>query len=354
MKELECLPTEILERITTYITDVRHLRHCVMVNKSFYRMLTPKLWHSPRQIGSAGVFHSGIDLVLQCLTISNNQHHSIDSIPLGHHIRKLELARKDAVADLLLVLALTPQLEELCLDQQLRIRHNDIERIVQLCPQIKTLTLTHISITDESMASLGIHCRQLRRLTLAKLSQLTPTTLVALKNCPLERLRINYCSELIQIPDTANHLASFHTLTSLYLQDLYRGVDNDFIRRFTLRANGPAPLPLLKHLSLTGDATVENNVMVAFLRAHPRLETLSLAHCQLRDAALDVIATHLPSLTSLRIDQKDALSPAMVNQVVCSCRRLVSVVLCCRNGTSWQMKRYDRNDIRQIRLAASA
>jgi hypothetical protein len=244
-------------------------------------MLTPKLWHSPRQLGSAGVYHSGINLLSHCLTINSNQHHRIDSTPLGHHIRKLELARNDSVSDFLLVLALTPQVEELCLDQQQRIRDNDMERLFQLCPQIKTLVITYIHITDKSFVSLGVHCRQLRRLTLAKLNALTPKTLVALKGCPLERLRINHCLELTLTPDTASHLASFHTLTSLYLQDVHRGVDTDFIRLFIPRANEPAPLYLLKHLSLTGDANMDDNVMAAFLRAHPQLQTLSLTHCHL-------------------------------------------------------------------------
>lgn len=358
MKELKCLPIEILKHIFAHITRVRHLRQCVLVNKMFYRMLIPKLWHSPRQIRSGGVLYRGTDLVLQCLTINNNQHQSIGPIPLGHHVRNLELAQLDSVADLFSVLALTPQVEELRLERQQYVRYNgiqdsDMERIAQLCPHLKTLTLICLVITDESMSSFGRHCRQLRHLTLNKMDQLTPTTLFALKHCPLEQLRINYCCRFVQSPDTANHLASFHTLNSLHLHSINRNVGSDFIRRLIPRANEPAPLSLLKHLNLIGGVTVDNNVMAAFLRAHPRLETLSLAHCQLRDTALDVIATHLRSLTSLRIDQKDALSPAKVSQVICSCHRLVSVILCHREGKFQKMKRLNRKTIRQIRLAAS-
>ncbi|SAL97696.1 hypothetical protein [Absidia glauca] len=64
------------------------------------------------------------------------------------------------------------------------------------------------------------------------------------------------------------------------------------------------PLPLLTSLTIAEMFNVGDDFMVPFIADHPRLESMVLVGCQIGDATLYAIATHLSRLRHLEIDQE--------------------------------------------------
>jgi hypothetical protein len=122
-------------------------------------------------------------------------------------------------------------------------------------------------------------------------------------------------------------LGGLQNLTSLKVGS-YGGLweSYGFMEAFSPTTTMTRPLPLLTSLTITAMFYVNDDFMLPFIAAHPRLESMVLVGCQIGEATLYAIATHLSRLRHLKIHQAGELSPQVIEHVVHHCPLLNEVL----------------------------
>ncbi|ORE22834.1 RNI-like protein [Rhizopus microsporus] len=157
-------------------------------------------------------------------------------------------------------------------------------------------------------------CQQLQRLTLAACPNLTPMTLLPFAECAIEYLDLSGCKWLTA-SDTAIDLCSFTHLTHLTLI-CCDAISSDFLHRLT------GALPQLQDFSITGNAVIDDDAIIPFLKTHTRIRGLFLLECAITDSTLEVIANYLPDLHNLDISFCTSLTPNGIRILVDRCQNL--------------------------------
>ncbi|KAI8330620.1 hypothetical protein BC941DRAFT_475486 [Chlamydoabsidia padenii] len=187
------IPFELLELIITHVGDKKDLLQCTLVNKLFYVVANPKLWHSP--IHYVGSSKYTVKPVLNSLQLADSCSH-LHPVPLGSYIRKLSFCYTyyhqsgnllgESPWDLISLLERTSKVEELILEGN-ALTDEHMNRIAYLCPQLTTLTLINTySITSDALKLFG---RTLSSLSLSIFSH-SQLTMAPIQGCLLKKLTL--------------------------------------------------------------------------------------------------------------------------------------------------------------------
>jgi hypothetical protein len=203
-----------------------------------------------------------------------------------------------------------------------------MDYIAQLCPQLTRIHL-HDNLDEPGhLASFAQHCRHLRHVVLSLHTTLVLESLAVFKDYRLESLEINLGHFSVpEIENPESFLGGLQNLTSLKVGNFGGAwASFGFMEAFSPTTTTTRPLPLLTSLTITGMFYVNDDFMVPFIAAHPRLESMVLVGCQIGEATLYAIATHLSRLRHLKIHQVFKLSPQVIEHVVHHCPVLKEVL----------------------------
>lgn len=301
MTTIEDLPREIVSLICSLLKQPEKY-NCVFVNKEFHSASIPELWREPT-LPTTYSLHQ----LIKCLNHSKHQR--------GDYIRMLKLDYTISIHDeeLLSLLQLIPNLEVLEIRQAEQLTDKSIIPISKYCKQLRTLLIVGSPMSYRSAHYLG-KCQQLQRLTLAACPNLTPMTLLPFAECAIEYLDLSGCKWLTA-SDTAIDLCSFTHLTHLTLI-CCDAISSDFLHRLT------GALPQLQDFSITGNAVIDDDAIIPFLKTHTRIRGLFLLECAITDSTLEVIANYLPDLHNLDISFCTSLTPNGIRILVDRCQNL--------------------------------
>ncbi|SAL97693.1 hypothetical protein [Absidia glauca] len=140
------LPMELAEMIIVYVNSKRELFQCALTSRLFYAASNPKLWRRPSNSGQLGIVSVNYFSALAKQTRKYN----IEATPFGHHICHLDI-NNPVMEDIVRLLEHAPLLERLTL-HSIYFCDKDLERITDLCPQLKALELSkcHLGIEHQT------------------------------------------------------------------------------------------------------------------------------------------------------------------------------------------------------------
>lgn len=301
MSTLENLPREIISLICSLLEQPEKY-NCIYVNKELYSASIPELWREPT-LPSTKALHQ----LIKCLHHSKHQR--------GDYIRVIRLGCFVGINDeeLLSLLPLIPNLEVLELRQAEQLTDKSLIPVSRYCKQLKQFGVKRALATYRTMHYLG-GCVELQRLTLAACPNLTPMALLPFAHLPIEHLDLSGCKWLTA-SDTARDLCSLEHLTSLSLIccDV---ISADFLHQLT------GALIHLQDFSITGNAVIEDDAVIPFLKTHPNLHGLFLLECAITDATLKAIGQYLPNLHHLDISFCTRVTTHGVRDLVFQCPHL--------------------------------
>ncbi|KAI8353641.1 hypothetical protein EDC96DRAFT_517140 [Choanephora cucurbitarum] len=303
MSRLDKLPREIISLICALLKQPAKYS-CIFVNRELYDAAIPELWREPTLVTTAP-----LKKLIRCLKISKHQR--------GEYIRTLKLGYKVSLNDdeLLALLQLTPNLEVLELRKADQITDKSIVHVSRYCNLLKSFGVTNALITYRSVHYLG-QCLQLKRLTLAACSNLSPLALLPFVSHKIEYLDLSGCKWL-NVLDTAYDLASFQHITHLNLV-CCDTINMEFIHYITQQDC----LVNLQDFSLTGGLIIEDSAIIPFVKSHPNIRGLFLLECAITDQSLDAIATYLPLLHNLDLSFCRRLTTNGVRRLINCCQNL--------------------------------
>lgn len=287
MTDLRQFPTELVKLIVAHVNTSKDLYQWALVSRLFNAIVTPQLWHAP--LGNRYLIFGTAYSLLDCLRFGGDRH-------LGHHIRKLKFGRSDVLQYVLQVLGHTPLLEELTL-RRLDLRKPDILWITQHCPQLRILQLWATYITDDIIRPLGDLC-YLHHLELVSCTRLTAQALQTVEH--LTTLLIHDCALALD-NRSAIYIQRLTQLTRLEITTPFGGTTGKFMNK--LCPPNSNFLPLLQQFSISGspEDPVGDAVLIPFIKSHPLLIDLTVAHCAITYTTLVMLACQLPRLQRLDI-----------------------------------------------------
>lgn len=300
------LPQEVVSLVVDDISDKQDLYQCALINKHFYALASAKLWYSPGSTLNSDNLLATASPILRSLLLYPH---------LGVHVRQLEFQSQEAVSDILSVLAYTPLVNDLTL-QQTQMSDIDMTRIAHLCPDLQRLSLASVEgITDAALQALS----GVIQLDLFWCHNLTFQALPP----SLEQLDIRGCHALSQ-----TMIGSLNRLTHLNISSIDDDALASFIDRLLLQ---PDALPALKSFLINcydcGKTRLDDGVMIPFIEAHPLLRGLSLGHAWIGHGSLAAMAKCLPELRMLYLDHNKPVSFLDMQRVILGCPLLIHVSL---------------------------
>ncbi|CAO3601138.1 unnamed protein product [Absidia cylindrospora] len=226
---------------------------------------------------------------------------------------------------MLLIPLLPPLLNSLELQEAENITDASFKYLPQQCPHLTSLTLSYASITDQSLASVGQHCHQLRTIFLSQCRYLSPHLFAALGACPLEKI---YHHGLVTVDDgdddtpiqTMTHdlVVGFPLLADLIIDQID---GRELVATMMDDATPPWPNLTRFHIPLTSNMTDRD--AIAFIHAHPQLKDLELSNNGFSDDVLQVIADTLSGLTFLDLSYNTLFTHHGVRCIVRQCPLLI-------------------------------
>ncbi|KAI8335356.1 hypothetical protein BC941DRAFT_514860 [Chlamydoabsidia padenii] len=333
------IPFELLELIITHVTDNKDLLQGTLVNKLFYAVANPKLWHSPIHYRRHRQYTA--KPLLKSLQLANSCPH-LHPVPLGSYIRKLSFCCKDdpyfgnAFTDsrhiLISLLNWTPRVEELILEGN-RFENYHMNAIAHYCPQLTILSLYDMdNITDDALTLFG----RLTSLTLRKCTRLTDRALLNVKHCPLASLCLQGNLPLYKSIGTCFG----RTLSSLTI------IGNTY----GPHALSPIQGCLLKKLCLynfgTDNSFVNGTMLRHFVEAHSQLEELELRYIAVD---YDLGVWNMKHLRRLYLETTFGFSVGWLQQMVVVCPSLV-----CVKSAHPFLATLNQDDTNKIRLGTAS
>ncbi|KAI9019332.1 hypothetical protein CLU79DRAFT_758305 [Phycomyces nitens] len=292
---LNIVPPEILVEILRFL-DPSSVYSFSLVNKYLSATATPLLWHSPT------LHHEEqFTQFLSSLAMTTKQ--------LGHHVRELNLETPHCPTDeeVLFLIERMPHLETFSSADSHQLTNSSLGKLSHYCPDLQELSLCSAAISYRSMHHLG-RCKRLRSLSLKNCEDLIAISLLPLADCPLEYLDLSGCKWLTA-EDTAYDIRAFTRLKVLGLM-CCQGVTTEFIQCLAQQPN-----PELTAFSITG-CDVNDDGIVSFVKAHPRLEHLTLMDCAITDTSLFAIQNHLGVLHYLEISYCNRITKSGVRHMI--------------------------------------
>ncbi|ORZ07361.1 hypothetical protein BCR42DRAFT_472236 [Absidia repens] len=341
------MPNEILECIFNHVAQKskrlpclygsqerdqrKDLYTCTLVNKLFYAIVNPLLWHEP--VLDADPTH--VQRLLDCLAATER--------PLGHDVRKLYL-RNTTCTDhqLLCLMTHVRHLETLSIDNDKPLYDDDdpiaaapitntsLQQLPRYCSQLTSLDLYNMDLSTVTLRAIGQHCLRLTEFTLFFNVKPWDGVLSALTHCPLEKLRIT-CDDA-QWGTLTEHMvtdiAKFQGLTYLCLSVFQhsRLIMTLFTNKRMKKTNKDTttvPWPRLKTLSLDLCYDMDETSFIDFIKTHPHLQSITLEGAALTDVSLKAMAMYLHHLSDLTLYGVNSITSGGVRQLVQACHRLV-------------------------------
>ncbi|SAL97700.1 hypothetical protein [Absidia glauca] len=365
MSTISSLSFELVEHIVYYIDRIADLYQCARVSKSFYMASTPKLWYSPTDQPNSPKDHSVNAMVLRTLYSHRGPEHyyqfdriltreeyeqlrpwryilplgMVPLVPLGHCIRKLQLSGRDRCRTMVFLLDQTPLVEDLTITKDFVINIFIRNCVAERCPQLTRIHLHANPSILGLLASFAKHCRHIRHIVLSLPTRLALESLAAFKDHRLESLEIEANRRLtMSLQNPKSFLSGLQNLTSFKIGH-FGGIWSPcgFMAALLPTTTTTRPLPLLTSFTITNMFYVDDDFMVPFIAAHPRLESMVLNDCKIGEATLYAIATHLSRLRHLSIDQYSGLSPQVIKHVVDHCP-VLDKVLCSNVAAERELK----------------
>ncbi|SAM01864.1 hypothetical protein [Absidia glauca] len=338
---MDRLPVEVVSGILENVDTQQDMYQWALVNKLFYSIVNPLLWHSPSIYSTAeGVHPNFTQTLVKCLYVARQHydgiHHATD---LGYHVRRLTFNGYDLLHLVFLLVDQTPMLEEISM-LNMYIDPATIGWIFRHCLSLERVYLSDVySLRKSGLDALARYCRGVRDLTIDNCYNLTPLSLSALKDMPLlERLHISN-NRWATNEETAVHLRNLKHLTHLRIFTMpggepFDGITNNFIRHFLPRnADDETPFPGLTDFFMgktTKDPSnrVNNDVLIPFFKTHPCLEKIQLnGGAEINEDTLVAMAAYLPKLQHLDLCYTRGLSSQAIRQLVKACPELKMVDL---------------------------
>jgi hypothetical protein len=235
---------------------------------------------------------------------------NIEAVPFGQHIRHLDI-NNPVMEDIVRLLEHAPLLERLTL-HSIYFCDKDLERITDLCPQLKALELSNCHLGIEQQ-----------------------TAPLVVKGNLLQLIKLHLCGGNLW-----PCFMQISTLLSLVVIEKSDAIQSELPRKLV---DGSTPWPLLRclHISSTEDERIRDDndeqrdrevyrnplfgcSLVRFLKTHPRIGYLKLAGFRLTPTTLASISRHLPSLVYLSLDGSLGVTSSTVRQLIKDSPRLTS------------------------------
>jgi hypothetical protein len=217
-----------------------------------------------------------------------------------------------------------PLVEDLTITEGCVFDYSTPRDMAQLCPQLTKLHLRDNANAFGLLASFAQHCRHLRHIVLSRPTQQVLESLVIFKDHRLESLEIilSYRFVKTHFKNPERFLSGLQNLTSLTVKTDDENFGQQNFMQVFLPTSTATPLPLLTSLTIKEVSFAGDNFMVPFIAAHPRLESIVLIECNIKKPTLYAMATHLPRLRYLKIDQDSIFHPCALVHLVQNCPAL--------------------------------
>ncbi|CAO3601042.1 unnamed protein product [Absidia cylindrospora] len=333
------LPSELVSLIVGYCLEQHDLYALSLVNKQFHAIANPLLWRTPKLIHETAV-----------VKFLN----SISKLPSPTRlfIRKMELLSVmfwNKVRFSLLLPHLC-HLEELTIISDESIKDTSVTQFPHHCPNLTSLELDCLGISDTLFTALGENCHQLRQLTLTFSLYQSSYSLDLLVPCPLQKLTLTFhprCYYLRRRRDMIRGLTKFTLLTHLVMNDLYAGHG-----RLLFQRNGSIdpPWPRLSLLHVDSCENLSDSDLIPFVNSHPHLMDLRLGHVNIiTDRSLLAIGSALSCLTTLYLHYNRHISEDGLFKLIRNCRQLTFLTLDHCDRIARNKMELDQNALDSIR-----
>ncbi|ORZ05628.1 hypothetical protein BCR42DRAFT_428031 [Absidia repens] len=324
MNHLAHLPSELILLILNRVDESCDLHECTFINTTFYKLATPLLWeHLELKGGLAFSF------LIDCLEASS----SLRSNSLGEFVRSALIQEPFLIDDeLLAFIKHVPRLNDLSLVDPAFISDDSFQHVPLYVPHLTRLYIRYSNITQLSIEAMSRHWyRQLNHLEFIQCPDLSYDLFSALRQCTaLTSLAISYCRleknkaiDTIQV--AARNVMALPNITSFRIMD--RFVNWTPFLPITPTAQQQQPVwPYLTHFSLGECNDLTDAMALALIQSHPHLVDLKFYHSEMMtDKTLDAIATHLPNIVNVDVEEMTKITAAGIRRLMQKCPKLATV-----------------------------
>ncbi|CAO3588299.1 unnamed protein product [Absidia cylindrospora] len=272
-------PTELITLIERGFSQW-DLYQCSLVNKNFHHGTTPLMWRTAHLYGD--------DSTAKFITSLREQQQG----GLEQLVRILDVQNGNVTNDdMLILMKYLTRLERLFISMETPLDAISFQKLPAAFPNLTTLYLVNSPIPALALDALGDHCPHLRAVTLHNCTELTATTFAALRRCMADLL--------VGFPQLT-HVAIF-CASPLFVIHLLEN----------------AHWPRLTHVRLDVlHGLRDDQGILAFIRAHPRLTCLDLSDGRFTDVVLNAITNHLPRLMFLDVCHNPRVRRVGVDRLV--------------------------------------
>ncbi|ORZ05626.1 hypothetical protein BCR42DRAFT_473949 [Absidia repens] len=360
MNHLDHLPSEVISSILNHVDKTWDLYTCTLINKTFYKYATPLLWEHLEIPG---------DDTLPYMTAGLEASSSLPSNSPGKFVRSVLIRHALSDDELLAFIKHVPQLNDLSLESARNITDDSFEHVPLYVPHLTRLYLGHSSITQWSIEAMRRHWyRQLNHLEFEFCDGLNYELFSALRQCKaLTSLAISHCglennNGIDTIQDAAWNVMALPNITSFRIQDYLSNCTpflpitttveqqqqqqqewrllptlfpDDYFDDLPSTPTTPQqqqPVwPYLTHFFLGACEEMTDAMALAFIQSHPHLLQLELSGSpMMTDKTLDAIATYLPNIVNVNVDNVTEVTAAGIRRLMQQCPKLTTVG--CDNG----------------------
>ncbi|ORZ05630.1 hypothetical protein BCR42DRAFT_398162 [Absidia repens] len=323
MNHFDHLPSEVISLILNHADETCDLYTCALINKTFYKYATPLLWEHLDLNG-----HRTFSYLIDDLEASS----SLRSNSLGEFVRSASIQDRLSDDELLAFIKHVPQLNDLSLHEATFITDDSFEHVPLYVPHLTRLYIRYSSITQLSIEAMSRHWyRQLNHLEFKRCTGLSYDLFSALRQCTaLTSLAISYCelkynNAIDTIQDAAWNVMALPNITSFRIMDCFFNY-TPFLP-ITPTAQQQQPVwPYLTHFSLGACKDMTDAMALALIQSHPHLVDLGFYRSvMMTDKTLDSIATHLPNIVNVDVEEMTKITAAGVRRLMQQCPKLVTV-----------------------------
>ncbi|KAJ2963807.1 hypothetical protein NQZ79_g1230 [Umbelopsis isabellina] len=301
------IPPELLSLILENLEDQNDLFTCTTVNRTFNAAATIVLWREPA-LNSASVFYR---FAASLARTKESKGKLVRVLDLHRSVNSL--VTDDWLSDIIIW---TPLLDTLCIPMCDQISDKSMVKLAKYCPELTYLDVSRSRITYRTCHHLRF-CQKLRYLSLGATRDLNEFALLPFGNSRIDCLRLNDCP-WVSVAQTAQDICALHHLEDLDMINC-RDVDDEFLLKLSIPDTDMKsfnPLPELVTFALSSSRSITDEGVMAFVRAHPKLESLTIYQSSITDRTINEIRVSLPNLSFLDLSYCDNITSRAVRRLI--------------------------------------